>query len=90
MSSIVKEGRGCRILDFINRNSLADEKFFDRIETISQMWLYKGERFNYLWFYLKDISGPKAEYLISNIKGFEYDKKTKAYIKTLKNKNTPK
>lgn len=78
------EGIGCRIIDFNNSDYLADEKFFDRIETIAKMWITKEKsKFDYLWFYTKDIDEEHAIKLIRNIKGFTYVEKHKAYIKRI-------
>ena len=77
---------GCRILDFQNNISLANERFFDRIESVAQMWQENGKNaFSCLWFYTKDISETQASIMLNFIEGFEYDEKSKAYIKFLHN-----
>lgn len=52
-----EQGRGCRILDIYNANDLANERFFDRIKCISEIW---SGGFDYLWFYTKDIKESDA------------------------------
>lgn len=77
-----EQGRGCRILDIHNSDCLADERFFNRIDCISEIWLNnKGEGFDYLWFYVKDIKEKDAIVMMEHIKGFEYNEQHKAYIK---------
>lgn len=77
-----EQGRGCRILDILNYNDLANERFFDRINCISEIWLNnKGEGFDYLWFYDKDIKKKDAIVMMEYIEGFEYNEQHKAYIK---------
>ncbi len=78
----IHEGRGCRILDCKNNDSNAYDRFFDRIETISELWAYHGgKKFDYLWFYVKDIDEYHISLLKEYIDGFYYDKKHKAYIR---------
>lgn len=83
--------KGCRILDYNNSDALANERFFDRIESIPQMWQdISGDAFNCLWFYTKDISEDKAVEMFQYIEGFAYDEESKAYIKELEaEKNAP-
>ena len=48
------------------------------------MWITKEKsKFDYLWFYTKDIDEEHAIKLIRNIKGFTYVEKHKAYIKRI-------
>lgn len=78
----VCEGVGCRILDFKNENPLADEKFFDRIVSVAEMWATRGKHmFDYLWFYQKDLTHQQISQLLESIDGFYRDEKHKAYIR---------
>lgn len=80
---------GCRILDFNNDDCLANERFYDRIDTIAQTWNEEGKKkFSCLWFYTKDISEDKAKEMLNYIDGFEYVRDLKAYIKELNNEET--
>ena len=75
---------GCRILDFKNGDVAANERFFDRIESIAYMWQENDNNtFSYLWFYTEDISENKAYEIMEFIEDFEYDSGSKAYIKKL-------
>lgn len=75
---------GCRILDFKNDDVAANERFFDRIESIAYMWQENDNTtFSYLWFYTEDISENKAYEIMEFIEDFEYDSGSKAYIKKL-------
>lgn len=79
-----EQGRGCRILALHNSDFFANERFFDRIKSISETWLNnKGEGFDYLWFYTKNIKESDAILMREYIKGFKYNEQYKAYIKTI-------
>lgn len=79
---IASEGIGCRILDFNNSDYLADEKFFDRIVSVAEMWATRGKHtFDYLWFYPKDLTHQQISKLLDSIDGFYFDEKHKAYIR---------
>lgn len=81
--------RGCRILDFHNNDFLANERFFNRIDTIAQTWIEDGENaFSCLWFYTNDISEDKAKEMLGYIDGFEYNEDLKAYIKVFNDEET--
>lgn len=75
------KGHGVRILEMKNTQSMADDRFFDRLYSIIKYWITDSSvrQFDYLWFIGKDISKEYIDRLCKYI-NFEYCETQGLYV----------